>query len=276
LNSLSSCNEVTNKGRGGKMAGGTNSKKINLNLKVWRQKSKKTQGNLVDYKVKDISVDISFLEMLDILNQELIHAGEEPIVFDHDCREGICGSCSLTINGDPHGPDAGTATCQLHMRRFDDGDTIYIEPFRANAFPVVKDLSVDRSAFDRIQAEGGYISINTGNAPDAHAMPVQKEASDAAFDAAACIGCGACVAACKNSSAMLFVSAKVSHLALLPQGAPEREKRVLAMVGKMDEEGFGNCSVTGACEAACPKEISLDNIARMNREYLKASLKSTQ
>ena len=243
---------------------------MSLNLKVWRQKSAKDKGHFSEYKVNEISPDISFLEMLDILNQKLILSGEEAIAFDHDCREGICGACSMVINGDAHGPDKATTTCQLHMRRFSDGDTIWIEPFRAKAFPIVKDLVVDRSAFDRIQQAGGYVSINTGNAPDANAILIGKEASDTAFDAAACIGCGACVASCKNASAMLFVSAKISHLALLPQGAPERQERALNMVAQMDEEGFGNCTVTGACEAACPKEISLENISRMNRDFLGA------
>lgn len=241
---------------------------LKLNLKVWRQKSAKDKGDFVDYTLKDVSTDVSFLEMLDILNQELIKNGEDPVHFDHDCREGICGSCSMVINGNPHGPEKGTATCQLHMRTFHDGDTIYVEPFRAKAFPIVKDLSVDRSAFDRIQAKGGYVSVNTGVTIDANAIPIHKDVALSAFDAAACIGCGACVAACKNASAMLFVSAKVSHLAQLPQGQVERKDRVKAMVAQMDKEGFGNCTVTGACEAACPKEISIENIARMNREFL--------
>lgn len=240
---------------------------MNLTLKVWRQKDSKTQGKFVEYKVSGISPDVSFLEMLDILNQDLIKKGDDPITFDHDCREGICGSCSMVIDGSAHGPDRGTTTCQLHMRRFSDGDLIHIEPFRANAFPILKDLMVDRSAFDRIQQAGGFVSVNTGSAQDANCIPVAKEDSDRAFDAAACIGCGACVASCKNASAMLFVSAKVSHLALLPQGQPERKDRVLNMVAQMDKEGFGNCTVTGACEAACPKEISLENIAKMNREF---------
>jgi succinate dehydrogenase / fumarate reductase, iron-sulfur subunit len=249
-----------------------NASKLNLNLKIWRQKNKDAPGNFVDYSVKDVSTDISFLEMIDILNQDLISKGEEPVAFDHDCREGICGSCAMTINGNPHGPDRGTATCQLHMRRFKDGETIVIEPFRAKAFPINKDLSINRSAFDRIQAKGGFISVNTGNAVDANSLPIPKEDADLSFSAAACIGCGACVAACKNSSAMLFVGAKVSQYALLPQGQPERNQRVIAMVEQMDEEGFGNCTVTGACEAACPKEISLENIARLNREYIRAKI----
>jgi succinate dehydrogenase / fumarate reductase iron-sulfur subunit len=251
-----------------------NASKLNLNLKIWRQKNKDAPGGFVDYSVKDVSTDISFLEMIDILNQDLISKGEEPVAFDHDCREGICGSCAMTINGNPHGPDRGTATCQLHMRRFKDGETIVIEPFRARAFPINKDLSINRSAFDRIQAKGGFISVNTGNAIDANSLPIPKEDADLSFSAAACIGCGACVAACKNSSAMLFVGAKVSQYALLPQGQPERNQRVIAMVEQMDEEGFGNCTVTGACEAACPKEISLENIARLNREYIRAKITS--
>ena len=247
---------------------------MNLTLKIWRQKDAKSQGKIVDYQISGIEGDMSFLEMLDVLNEDLINKGEEPVVFDHDCREGICGSCSLQINGEPHGPDRLITTCQLHMRKFNDGDTIYIEPFRAKAFPVVKDLMVDRSAFDRIQQAGGYVSVNTsGNTIDANAIPIEKENADDAFAAATCIGCGACVAACKNASAMLFTSAKVSQFALLPQGQVEATERVLAMVNQMDEEGFGNCTNTGACEIECPKGISLENIARMNREYLKASLK---
>ncbi len=247
---------------------------MNLTLKIWRQKDAASKGAIVDYQVKGIEGDMSFLEMLDVLNEELIVKGEEPVVFDHDCREGICGACSLQINGEPHGPDRLVTTCQLHMRKFNDGDTIYIEPFRAKAFPVVKDLMVDRSSFDRIQHAGGYISVNTsGNTIDANAIPVNKDDADDAFAAATCIGCGACVAACKNASAMLFTSAKVSQFALLPQGQIEATDRVLAMVNQMDEEGFGNCTNTGACEIECPKGISLENIARMNREYLKASLK---
>lgn len=247
---------------------------MKLTLKIWRQKDAQSKGKIVEYPISGIEGDMSFLEMLDVLNEELINKGEEPVVFDHDCREGICGSCSLQINGEPHGPDRLITTCQLHMRKFNDGDTIFIEPFRANAFPVVKDLMVDRSAFDRIQHAGGYISVNTsGNTIDANAIPVNKENADDAFAAATCIGCGACVAACKNASAMLFTAAKVSQYALLPQGQVEATERVLAMVNQMDEEGFGNCTNTGACEIECPKGISLENIARMNREYLSASLK---
>lgn len=247
-------------------------KKMNLTLKVWRQKNAKDKGNFVTYNAKNVSEDMSFLEMLDVLNEELITKNEEPIAFDHDCREGICGSCSMYINGRAHGPQNGTTTCQLHMRKFKDGETITIEPWRAASFPVIKDLVVNRSAFDRIIAAGGFISVNTGNAQDANSLPIPKEDADDAFAAAACIGCGACVASCKNSSAMLFVSAKVSQLALLPQGRPEAKTRVLAMVKQMDEEGFGNCTNTGSCEVECPKEISLENIARMNREFLFASL----
>lgn len=247
---------------------------ISLNLKIWKQKNAKSVGRFETYSVKDISTEMSFLEMLDVLNEKLIIEGKEPIAFDHDCREGICGACSMVIDGNPHGPWRANTTCQLHMRAFKDGDIITIEPWRANSFPVIKDLMVDRSAFDRIIEAGGYISVNTGNAVDANAMPVEKEKADAAFAAAACIGCGACVAACKNSSAMLFVSAKVSHLSLLPQGKPESKKRVLNMVAQMDKEGFGSCTNTGACEAVCPKEISITNIARLNREYLAAALVS--
>ncbi len=247
---------------------------MNLTLKIWRQKNASDKGSMVDYKVSDISPDMSFLEMLDVLNEQLINNNEEPVAFDHDCREGICGMCSLYINGEAHGPDRGVTTCQLHMRMFKDGDTITIEPFRATAFPVVKDLIVDRSSFDRIQHAGGFISVNTsGNTIDANAIPVNKHDADTAFEAATCIGCGACVASCKNSSAMLFVGAKVSQFALLPQGQVEATDRVLNMVKQMDEEGFGNCTNTGACEVECPKGISLENIARMNREYLAASLK---
>lgn len=246
---------------------------MNLTLKIWRQKNAKDKGKLVDYKITDIHDHMSFLEMLDVLNEGLINKGEEPVAFDHDCREGICGTCSLYINGEAHGPDRGVTTCQLHMRMFKDGDTIYIEPFRAKAFPVIKDLIVDRTAFERIQQAGGFISVNTsGNTQDANAILIPKQDADLAMDAATCIGCGACVATCKNSSAMLFVSAKVSQFALLPQGRIEATERVLSMVKKMDEEGFGNCTNTGACEVECPKGISLDNIARMNREYLKASI----
>ncbi len=249
-------------------------KKLNLTLKVWRQKNVKDTGCFETYNVKDISTDMSFLEMFDILNEILIADGKDPIAFDHDCREGICGMCSMYINGRPHGPWHGTTTCQLHMRAFKDGDTITVEPWRAKAFPVIKDLTVDRAAFDRIIQAGGYVSVNTGNAVDANAMPIEKDKADKAFAAAACIGCGACVAACKNSSAMLFLSAKVSQFALLPQGAPERKQRVLNMVHQMDEEGFGACTNTGACEAECPKEISLENIARLNREYIAAGIAS--
>lgn len=244
---------------------------MKLTLKVWRQKNKEAKGALQTYQMDQVSEDMSFLEMFDVLNDELVMKGEEPIAFDHDCREGICGACSMYINSKPHGPMAATTTCQLHMRSFKDGDTIVVEPWRAKAFPIVKDLVVDRSAFDRIIAAGGYVSVNTGNAVDANSIPIPKPDADAAFDAAACIGCGACVAACKNASAMLFVSAKVSQLALLPQGAPERAIRVKKMVEVMDEEGFGSCTNTGACEAECPKEISLSNIARMNREYIVAN-----
>jgi len=247
---------------------------MRLTLKIWRQKNSETKGKIKTYNIDHISPDMSFLEMLDVLNAKLINEDQEPVSFDHDCREGICGSCSLFINGRAHGPDRRITTCQLHMRKFKDGDTIYIEPFRAKAFPVIKDLVVDRSAFDRIQHAGGYISINTsGNTQDANATPVNKEDADAAFDAATCIGCGACVATCKNSSAMLFVGAKVSQYSLLPQGQTEASRRVINMVNQMDLEGFGNCSNTGACEVECPKGISLDNIARMNRELVKASFK---
>ncbi len=250
---------------------------MNINLKVWRQKNEKSQGKLVDYKVEGVSPDMSFLEMFDVLNDKLIRDGkDEPIAFDHDCREGICGMCSMYINGRPHGPNQGVTTCQLHMRSFKDGDTIVVEPWRAAAFPVVKDLAVNRSAFDRIISAGGFISVNTGNAQDANSLPIPKDNADEAFAAAACIGCGACVAACKNSSAMLFVSAKVSQLALLPQGNPERNSRVLDMVAQMDAEGFGACTNTGACSAECPKEISLTNIARLNREYFGAQLSSNR
>lgn len=249
------------------------SKYININLKIWRQKNANAKGEMKTYKLDNVSTDSSFLEMLDQLNEQLINNREEPIAFDHDCREGICGTCSLYINGRAHGPDTAITTCQLHMRKFNDGDTIYVEPWRAKAFPVIKDLVVDRSAFDRIQQAGGFVSVNTsGRTMDANAIPIPKVDADKAFDAAICIGCGACVASCKNASAMLFVSAKVSQLALLPQGQVEARERVLNMVRTMDEEGFGNCTNTGACSVECPKEISLDNIARMNREYLKAML----
>lgn len=247
---------------------------MKLNLKIWRQKNASSKGQMVDYPIKDIEGDMSFLEMLDVLNEQLINKGEEPVEFDHDCREGICGTCSLQINGEPHGPDRLVTTCQLHMRKFNDGDTIVIEPFRATAFPVIKDLIVDRSSFDRIQQAGGFISVNTsGNTVDANAIPIEKHAADEAMDAATCIGCGACVAACKNASAMLFTSAKISQFALLPQGRVEATDRVQSMVRQMDLEGFGNCTNTGACEVECPKGISLENIARMNREYLKATTK---
>jgi succinate dehydrogenase / fumarate reductase iron-sulfur subunit len=248
---------------------------MKLTLKIWRQKDAKSQGKMETYQLDGISEHMSFLEMLDVLNEQLIVSGEEPVSFDHDCREGICGMCSLYINGEAHGPDRGVTTCQLHMRMFNDGDTIVIEPFRSKAFPVIKDLVVDRSSFDRIQHAGGFISVNTsGNTQDANAIPIPKDDADTAFDAATCIGCGACVATCKNSSAMLFVSAKVSQFSLLPQGKVEAKDRVLNMVNQMDLEGFGNCTNTGACEVECPKGISLDNIARMNKEYLKASTKA--
>ncbi len=248
-------------------------KLININLKIWRQQNGQSQGKMVDYPLKGVSTDSSFLDMLDMLNEELVNKGDEPVAFDHDCREGICGMCSLYINGEAHGPDRGVTTCQLHMRMFKDGETITVEPFRANAFPVVRDLVVDRSAFDRIMQKGGFVSVNTsGNTQDANALPIPKVDADKAFDAATCIGCGACVATCKNASAMLFVSAKVSQLSLLPQGKVEAKERVLNMVNQMDLEGFGNCTNTGACEVECPKGISLDNIARMNREYLKATV----
>ena len=247
---------------------------MNLTLKIWRQKDSKTKGQMVEYKVTDISEHMSFLEMMDVLNEQLVAKNEEPVAFDHDCREGICGMCSLHINGEAHGPERGITTCQLHMRLFHDGETITIEPWRAKAFPVIKDLVVDRTAFERIQQAGGYISVNTsGNTQDANGIPISKHNADKAMDAAACIGCGACVASCKNSSAMLFVGAKVSQFALLPQGKVEATERVLNMVKQMDEEGFGNCTNTGACEVECPKGISLENIARMNREYLSASMK---
>ena len=247
---------------------------MNLTLKIWRQANAAATGSIEIYPIENVSPDMSFLEMMDVLNEELIGKGIDPVAFDHDCREGICGMCSMYINGEAHGPDRLVTTCQLHMRKFKDGDTITIEPFRANAFPVVKDLAVDRSAFDRIQHAGGFVSVNTsGNTQDANAIPIDKHDADKAFDAATCIGCGACVASCKNASAMLFVSAKVSQYSLLPQGKVEATDRVLNMVKQMDEEGFGNCTNTGACEVECPKGISLENIARMNREYLSASLK---
>jgi succinate dehydrogenase / fumarate reductase, iron-sulfur subunit len=248
---------------------------MGLKLRVWRQKNSTSEGKFVEYQVKNISSEMSFLEMIDVLNEQLIAEGQDPVAFDHDCREGICGACSMHINGKPHGPWKANTTCQLHMRAFKDGETIVIEPWRAKALPVIKDLVVDRSAFDRIIQAGGYVSVNTGNAVDGNALPINKDKADASFAAAMCIGCGACVAACKNSSAMLFLSAKVSHLALLPQGDPERHSRVLNMVAQMDKEGFGACTNTGACEATCPKEISLTNIARLNKEYLSASFAAT-
>ncbi len=245
---------------------------MRLVLHVWRQKSPEEAGAMVSYRLKEISPDMSFLEMLDILNEQLLAEEKDPVAFDHDCREGICGMCSLVINGQAHGPQSGTTTCQLHMRSFKDGDEIYIEPFRAKAFPVIRDLVTNRSSFDRIIQAGGFVSVRTGGVPDGNALPIPKTAADLAMDFAACIGCGACVAACKNASAMLFVSAKVSQLALLPQGKVERERRVLAMVGQMDQEGFGHCSNTFECEAVCPKEISVSSIARLNREYTRAAL----
>ena len=247
---------------------------MNLTLKVWRQANSESKGKMETYQIANVSPDMSFLEMMDVLNEQLMTQGIDPIAFDHDCREGICGMCSMFINGEAHGPDRLVTTCQLHMRKFSDGDTITIEPFRAKAFPVIKDLTVDRSAFDRVQQAGGFVSVNTsGNTQDANAIPIDKHNADKAFDAATCIGCGACVATCKNASAMLFVSAKVSQYSLLPQGKVEATDRVMNMVKQMDEEGFGNCTNTGACEVECPKGISLENIARMNREYLYASLK---
>jgi succinate dehydrogenase / fumarate reductase, iron-sulfur subunit len=253
---------------------GNNTVSMNLNLKIWRQKNGKDKGMIEDYRLDGVSPDMSFLEMLDMLNENLIHEGREPVAFDHDCREGICGMCSLMINGQSHGPEAETTTCQLHMRKFKNGDTIVIEPFRAKAFPVLKDLIVDRSAFDEIIAAGGFVSVNTGNAQDANTLPVSKINAELSMDAAACIGCGACVASCKNASAMLFVSAKISQLSLLPQGQIEAEARVQSMVNKMDDLGFGNCTNEAECEASCPKGINISNIARMNREYLTASIKS--
>ncbi len=247
---------------------------MKLNLKIWRQKNKESKGKIHDYELAGVEEDMSFLEMLDFLNNKLLNDGQEPVAFDHDCREGICGSCSLFINGVAHGPERGTTTCQLHMRKFKDGETVYIEPFRSRAFPVIKDLIVDRSSFDRIQQSGAFVSVNTsGNTQDANSIPIPKEDADKAFNAATCIGCGACVASCKNSSAMLFTAAKVSQYSLLPQGKVERQKRVLNMVKQMDLEGFGACTNTGACEVQCPKEISVKNIARMNREYLMANIK---
>jgi succinate dehydrogenase / fumarate reductase iron-sulfur subunit len=243
---------------------------MKVTLKIWRQSGKNNKGQFVEYKLDNVKKEMSFLEMLDVLNEQLIHQKEQPVAFEHDCREGICGTCNMVINGFPHGPQQGTTTCQLHMRHFKEGDTIWIEPFRAKAFPIIKDLVVDRSSFDRIIQAGGYISVNTGQAQDANAIPIQKEMASQAFDAAACIGCGACVAACPNASAMLFVSAKVSHLAIVPQGKVEAKKRAQAMISQMDEEGFGRCSNVTACEAECPKGISVANIARLNREYLGA------
>jgi len=245
-------------------------KNMNLTLKIWRQKDSRSKGRFETYRMEHVSPEMSFLEMLDALNQKLIKGGGDPVAFDHDCREGICGSCGMYINGHPHGPVSAITTCHLSMRYFNDGDTIWVEPWRAKPFPVIKDLIVDRSAFDKIQIAGGFISVNTGAAPEANSIPVRKKDADAAFDSAICIGCGACVAACKNASAMLFVSAKISQFALLPQGRVEAKERVRAMVEKMDELGFGNCSNTGACEAECPKQIKLTNIARLNREYYKA------
>ena len=248
-------------------------KTINITLRIWRQKGPKEKGAFKEYSLQNISTDSSFLEMLDVLNEQLINEGEEPVVFDHDCREGICGMCSLYINGHPHGPDEDVTTCQLHMRKFNDGDVITVEPWRSAGFPVIRDLMVDRGAFDKIMQAGGYVAVNTGGVPDANAIPIPKANADEAMDAASCIGCGACVAACKNGSAMLFVSAKVSQLALLPQGRVEAARRAKAMLSKMDELGFGNCTNTGACEAECPKNVSIANIARLNREFIKAKLK---
>lgn len=246
---------------------------MDLTLHVWRQKDASDPGNMVEYQAKDVSPDMSFLEMLDVVNEKLVEKGEEPIAFDHDCREGICGACGMMINGVAHGPQPGTTTCQLHMRHFNDGDVVYIEPWRSGAFPVLRDLMVDRTAFDRIIQAGGYISVNTGSAPDANEIPVPKPDADTAFEAAACIGCGACVAQCPNGAAQLFTSAKVSHLGLMPQGQPERWRRVRGMVAQMEEEAFGSCSNHQECEAVCPKEISVDFIARMNRDFIKATFK---
>lgn len=248
-------------------------KTINIKLKVWRQRGPKVQGSFETYQLDGVSTDSSFLEMLDMLNEILVKEGKEPVVFDHDCREGICGMCSLYINGHPHGPDEDVTTCQLHMRKFKDGETITIEPWRSHGFPIIRDLMVDRTAFDKIMQAGGYVSVNTGGVPDANSIPIPKVVADEAMDSASCIGCGACVAACKNGSAMLFVSAKVSQLAMLPQGRAEAARRAKAMVAKMDELGFGNCTNTGACEAECPKNISITNIARLNREFLSAKFK---
>jgi len=245
---------------------------MKINLHVWRQKNANSKGNFENYNMDNVSEDMSFLEMIDVLNEKLIKDNKEPVAFDHDCREGICGCCSMTINGTPHGPEKATTTCQLHMRKFKDGETVYVEPFRAKAFPVIKDLVVDRSSMDKIMQAGGFVGVNTGNPQDANALPIPKKNADLAMDAAACIGCGACVAACPNSAAMLFVAAKVSQLSLLPQGQPERKKRALAMVSTMDEKGFGNCRNYYECEAACPKEISVKFIARLNREFMKATI----
>lgn len=247
--------------------------KLSLILKIWRQSGPSDSGGFETYNLENLNTHMSFLEMIDVLNEQLVGEGKEPIAFDHDCREGICGMCSMVINGRPHGPLKGTTTCQLHMRHFKNGETITIEPWRAKAFPVIKDLVVDRSSFDRIMQAGGYVSVNTGSAPDGNAIPIAKDVSEKAFDAAACIGCGACVASCKNASASLFVSAKISQLSLLPQGQPERGERVEKMISKMDEEGFGHCTNTGACEAECPKEISVDYIRKMNWEFNRSSLK---
>lgn len=251
---------------------GNNTQSMNISLKVWRQKDRLDKGHMEDYKMDNVSPDMSFLELIDVLNERLVREGKDPIAFDHDCREGICGMCSLMINGQAHGPEALTTTCQLHMRKFKNGDTIVVEPFRARAFPVLKDLMVDRSAFDEIIAAGGYVNVSTGNPQDANALPISKENADLSMDAAACVGCAACVASCKNASAMLFVSAKVSQLALLPQGAVEADERVQSMVEKMDELGFGNCTNERECEASCPKGIDISNIARMNRDFLKSSI----
>jgi succinate dehydrogenase / fumarate reductase, iron-sulfur subunit len=258
------------------MAGNGTEKKINLTLRVWRQKYRNSPGRFETYPARDISTDMSFLEMLDVVNERLILDGKEPIAFDHDCREGICGQCGVVINGEAHGPRRATTTCQLHMRSFHNGDILTIEPWRAAAFPVIKDLMVDRSAFDRIIASGGFVSVRTGNAPEANDIPVPKQDAELSMDAAACIACGACVAACPNASAMLFVSAKVGHLNLLPQGEPEKHRRATAMIDQMDGEGFGSCTNHGECEAVCPKDIRLEFIARLNRDYLKASLRKRQ
>lgn len=249
---------------------GNSSHRMKINLNVWRQKDAKSQGKMVNYTVNEVNPDMSFLEMMDLLNEQLIKKGDDPVEFDNDCREGICGSCNMMIDGTAHGPSQGAATCQVHMRHYRDNDTISVEPWRASALPIIKDLVVDRSSMDRIIQAGGYVSVNTGNAPDANSLPIDKEDADKAFDYAACIGCGACIAACPNSSASLFTAAKISQLALLPQGHPERKKRVLKMVDQMDKEGFGDCSNHGECQAVCPKEIKIDSIAKMRREYFKA------